>query len=62
MTTCQPLSEQLTQARLDREEAYRLLDVLQDEATQQTTLPGLERIAPGFADWVITALFGGTYR
>ncbi|MDR8408717.1 carboxymuconolactone decarboxylase family protein [Nonomuraea sp. 3-1Str] len=60
MTTNRTLSEQLTQARLDREEGYRLLDVLQDEATQQA-LPGIEQIVPGYADWIITALFGGTY-
>src|SRR5215470_13375094 len=61
MTTRQPLSQQLTPARLDREEGYRALDVLQDEATQQAALPGLEDLAPGFADWIVTALFGGTY-
>ncbi len=38
-----------------------MLNLLQDEATQQATLPGLEQIAPGYADWIITALFGGTY-
>jgi 4-carboxymuconolactone decarboxylase len=56
----QNLSGQLTQARLDRDEGYRILDLLQDEATQ-ATLPGLEQLAPGFADWIATALFGGTY-
>jgi 4-carboxymuconolactone decarboxylase len=54
--------EPLTPARLDRDEAYRLLDVLQDEGTQRATLPGLEELAPGFADWIVTALFGGTYQ
>jgi hypothetical protein len=38
-----------------------MLDRLQDETTQQETLPGLEQIAPGYADWIITAPFGGTY-
>ncbi|MGY0060951.1 carboxymuconolactone decarboxylase family protein [Streptomyces sp. LZ34] len=61
MATNPGLSEHLTQTRLDRDEGYRMLDLLQDEATQQATLPGLERIAPGYADWIITALFGGTY-
>ncbi|WAL63180.1 carboxymuconolactone decarboxylase family protein [Amycolatopsis cynarae] len=55
------MSEQLTPARLDRDEGYRVLDVLQDAGTQQATLPGLEQLAPGFADWIITTLFGGTY-
>ncbi|MEV4005900.1 carboxymuconolactone decarboxylase family protein [Actinomadura sp. NPDC049753] len=57
-----PLAEHLTPARLDRDEAYRLLDVLQDEATQNAALPGLEDLAPGFADWIVTSLFGGTYQ
>ena len=61
MATNRALPEQLTQARLDRDEGYRMLSLLQDEATQQATLPGLEQIAPGYADWIITALFGGTY-
>lgn len=61
MATPPALSEQLTQSRLDRDEGYRMLDLLQDEATQLAALPGLEQIAPGFADWIITALFGGTY-
>ncbi|WP_018680454.1 carboxymuconolactone decarboxylase family protein [Actinokineospora enzanensis] len=57
-----PLSEQLTPARLDRAEGYRLLDLLQDSGTQQAALPGLEELAPGYADWIVTALFGGTYQ
>ncbi|MEV7803645.1 carboxymuconolactone decarboxylase family protein [Microbispora sp. NPDC088329] len=57
MTTRQAL----TRARLDREEGYRLLGLLQDEATRQAVLPGLEEVAPGFPDWIVTALFGGTY-
>ncbi|MCP2261683.1 putative conserved protein YurZ, alkylhydroperoxidase/carboxymuconolactone decarboxylase family [Streptoalloteichus tenebrarius] len=62
MTTDQALAERLTPARLDREAGYRTLDLLQDQATQLATLPGLEQVVPGFADWVITALFGGTYQ
>lgn len=56
-----PLSERLTPAVLDREEGYRTLDALQDPATQ-SLLPWLEDVAPGFPDWLITTLFGGTYR
>ncbi|WP_171169990.1 carboxymuconolactone decarboxylase family protein [Streptomyces sp. I05A-00742] len=52
----------LREARIDRAAGYRLLDVLQDEGTQEATLPGLERMAPGFADWIVTSLFGGTYQ
>ncbi|MQY30552.1 carboxymuconolactone decarboxylase family protein [Nocardia aurantia] len=62
MTGTPPLAQQLTPARLDRDDGYRMLNLLQDNATQQATLPGLETIAPGFADWVVTALFGGTYQ
>jgi len=52
----------LSRAPLDREEGYRLLDLLQDASTQDRTLPGLEQIAPGFPDWIVTSLFGGTYQ
>lgn len=61
MATNPALQDQLTRSSLDRDEGYRMLGLLQDEATQQATLPGLEQIAPGYADWIITALFGGTY-
>lgn len=54
--------DRLTPARLDRDEGYRMLDVLQDAETQAAALPGLETVAPGFADWIVTALFGGTYQ
>ncbi|WP_051969379.1 carboxymuconolactone decarboxylase family protein [Kitasatospora azatica] len=52
----------LTSATLDREAGYRLLDEYQDRATQEAALPALERIAPGFPDWIVTSLFGGTYQ
>lgn len=61
MTTTSALSQQLSPARFDREEGYRMLDLLQEESTQLATLPGLEQLVPGLADWVVTALFGGTY-
>lgn len=61
VATSRALPEQLTPAQLDRDAGYRMLDLLQDESTQQATLPGVEQLAPGFADWIITALFGGTY-
>jgi 4-carboxymuconolactone decarboxylase len=54
--------EPMTPARLDRDEGYRMLDVLQDEQTQRATLPALDGLAPGFADWIVTSLFGGTYQ
>ena len=58
----QGMSKGLSRAPLDREAGYRLLDLLQDAATQDRTLPGLEQIAPGFPDWIVTSLFGGTYQ
>ncbi|GAA4632575.1 carboxymuconolactone decarboxylase family protein [Actinoallomurus vinaceus] len=56
------VSDDLREARLDREAGHRLLEVLQDERTRQGTLPWLEELAPGFPDWLVTALFGGTYQ
>ncbi|MGI5418316.1 carboxymuconolactone decarboxylase family protein [Actinomadura luteofluorescens] len=56
------LAEHLTPGRPDRDAAYRLLDVLQDEATQNAALSGLDDLAPGFPDWIVTSLFGGTYQ
>ncbi|MFE9425543.1 carboxymuconolactone decarboxylase family protein [Kitasatospora sp. NPDC006697] len=53
---------QLTEATVDRAAGYRTLDDYQDRATQEAALPGLERIAPGFPDWIVTSLFGGTYQ
>jgi 4-carboxymuconolactone decarboxylase len=50
------------EAAFDRKAGWQLLDLLQDRQTQDATLPGLERLAPGFADWIVTALFGGTYQ
>lgn len=52
----------LTPAVFDREAGHRTLDVLQGEAAQGALFPWLEGLAPGFADWVVTALFGGTYQ
>ncbi|EMF00173.1 carboxymuconolactone decarboxylase family protein [Streptomyces mobaraensis NBRC 13819 = DSM 40847] len=49
-------------AAFDRAAGYRLLEELQDERTREATLPALEAVAPGFADWIVTSLFGGTYQ
>ncbi|WP_327065873.1 carboxymuconolactone decarboxylase family protein [Kitasatospora sp. NBC_01250] len=56
------LADQLARAVVDRSAGYRLLDELQDRPTQQAALPALEQLAPGFADWIVTSLFGGTYQ
>ncbi|MBT2386270.1 carboxymuconolactone decarboxylase family protein [Streptomyces sp. ISL-11] len=53
---------ELREARLDRVAGYRLLDALQGEQASEATLAGLERLAPGFPDWIVTSLFGGTYQ
>jgi 4-carboxymuconolactone decarboxylase len=54
--------EKLTEAGLDRDAGYQLLDSLQDQQAQQGTLAALDRLAPGFPDWIVTTLFGGTYQ
>ncbi|SEL38027.1 carboxymuconolactone decarboxylase family protein [Streptacidiphilus jiangxiensis] len=56
------MQDQFARATLDRDAGYALLDELQDEATRQAAFPALEGLAPGFTDWVVTALFGGTYQ
>lgn len=52
----------MRQARLDREAGYRLLGELAGPETIEGTLAGLEALAPGFPDWIVTSLFGGTYQ
>lgn len=54
--------ERLIEAELDREAGYQLLDSLQDQQAQEGTLAALDRLAPGFPDWIVTTLFGGTYQ
>ncbi|WP_308012144.1 carboxymuconolactone decarboxylase family protein [Actinacidiphila acidipaludis] len=49
-------------APADREAGYRLLGELAGPETVEGTLAGLDRLAPGFADWIVTCLFGGTYQ
>ncbi|MCG6496022.1 carboxymuconolactone decarboxylase family protein [Kitasatospora sp. A2-31] len=52
----------LAPAPLDRAAGYALLDELAGPRTTTATLQGLDALAPGFADWIVTALFGGTYQ
>jgi len=52
----------LTEAPLDRAAGYQLVGELQDEQAQLTTLAALDELAPGFPDWIVTTLFGGTYQ
>lgn len=52
----------LVPAPLDRAAGYALLGELAAPQTQAATLRGLDELAPGFADWIVTSLFGGTYQ
>jgi 4-carboxymuconolactone decarboxylase len=52
----------LTETPLDRAAGQHLLDQLQDADSQRTTLGLLDELAPGFPDWIVTTLFGGTYQ
>jgi 4-carboxymuconolactone decarboxylase len=52
----------LTEATIDRTAGYDLLGRVQEEQDQESTLAGLDRLAPGFPDWIVTAVFGGTYQ
>ncbi|MEV7599601.1 carboxymuconolactone decarboxylase family protein [Kitasatospora sp. NPDC089797] len=56
-----PVPPALTPAPLDREAGYALLAELAGPAAAET-LGGLEPLAPGFPDWIVTSLFGGTYQ
>jgi 4-carboxymuconolactone decarboxylase len=49
-------------ARLDREAGHRLFAELQDTTGRDALVSSLEELVPGFADWIVTALFGGTYQ
>ncbi|MEV7923706.1 MULTISPECIES: carboxymuconolactone decarboxylase family protein [unclassified Kitasatospora] len=51
----------LTPAPLDREAGYALLADLAGPVAA-ATLGGLDGLAPGFPDWIVTSLFGGTYQ
>lgn len=52
----------MRQAHIDREAGYRLLGRLAGPETIEGTLAGLDTLAPGFPDWIVTTLFGGTYQ
>ncbi|MFD5461234.1 carboxymuconolactone decarboxylase family protein [Kitasatospora sp. NPDC127059] len=51
----------LSTAPFDREAGYALLADLAGPAAA-ATLGGLDSLAPGFPDWIVTSLFGGTYQ
>ncbi|BCJ30954.1 carboxymuconolactone decarboxylase family protein [Actinocatenispora sera] len=55
------MAASLRPAMIDRDRGHRLWEVLQDPPTQQA-VRGLDDLVPGFADWIVTSLFGGTYQ
>ncbi|MGW7580364.1 carboxymuconolactone decarboxylase family protein [Kitasatospora sp. NPDC054768] len=56
-----PIGTDLTPAPTDRTAGYALLAELAGPGAA-TTLGGLDALAPGFPDWIVTSLFGGTYQ
>ncbi|MFB8168569.1 carboxymuconolactone decarboxylase family protein [Kitasatospora purpeofusca] len=52
----------LVPSPFDRAAGHALLAELAGERTRSGTLGPLDELAPGFADWIVTALFGGTYQ
>ncbi|MFD8698978.1 carboxymuconolactone decarboxylase family protein [Kitasatospora purpeofusca] len=52
----------LVPSPFDRAAGHALLTELAGERTRSGTLGPLDELAPGFADWIVTALFGGTYQ
>ncbi|MFF2744453.1 carboxymuconolactone decarboxylase family protein [Kitasatospora sp. NPDC058048] len=56
-----PTGTDLTPAPTDRTAGYALLAELAGPGAA-TTLGGLDALAPGFPDWIVTSLFGGTYQ
>ncbi|WP_406111644.1 carboxymuconolactone decarboxylase family protein [Kitasatospora purpeofusca] len=60
--TRQPHDAGLVPAPFDRAAGHALLAELAGERTRSGTLGPLDELAPGFADWIVTALFGGTYQ
>ncbi|MFF7991256.1 carboxymuconolactone decarboxylase family protein [Kitasatospora xanthocidica] len=61
MTPTTPIPAELAPAPSDREAGYALLAELAGPASA-TALGGLDTLAPGFPDWIVTSLFGGTYQ
>ncbi|MFJ8433243.1 carboxymuconolactone decarboxylase family protein [Kitasatospora sp. NPDC094019] len=52
----------LVPSPFDRAAGHALLAELAGDRTRSGTLGPLDELAPGFADWIVTALFGGTYQ
>lgn len=52
----------MRKAAIDREAGYRLRGERVGPETVEGTLAGLDALAHGFPDWIVTSLFGGTYQ
>jgi hypothetical protein len=52
----------MQEARLDRRAGYRLPDERTGPAGGGRSLARLDALAPGFPDWIVMSLFGGTYQ
>ncbi|CAN3984119.1 carboxymuconolactone decarboxylase family protein [Kitasatospora purpeofusca] len=61
-STRQPHDAGLVPSPFDRAAGHALLAELAGDRTRSGTLGPLDELAPGFADWIVTALFGGTYQ
>lgn len=47
---------------MNRDEGARTLSQLQDEATTRAWRRTVDAVAPGFDEWIVEAVFGGTYQ
>ena len=56
------LGADLEEAVLDLAAGRDLLGRLMDEDTYRSAVAGLDGLVPGFADWMVVSLFGGTYQ
>ncbi len=56
------LGADLQESTLDRAAGRELLGRMMDEETYRSSVAGLDQHAPGFADWMVVSLFGGTYQ
>lgn len=57
----QPLGA-LTSATIDREAGETTLALAQAPGEFAPLLTDLDQLAPGFPDWIVTAVFGGIYQ
>lgn len=58
----QPQKHQLTPATINRDAGEETLALLQAPEESVPLLAGLDERAPGFPDWILNSVFGGTYQ